>query len=81
MAKHPGTAAVQTGTSEMAERSGGPEGVHPSAEDSPLLSREVLERMKQRKASTKQGTQLTSGRKRNSIDLSSFGKGLVVETF
>jgi hypothetical protein len=46
-----------------------------------LLSPAVLERMKQRRASIQDERNLSAGRKRNSIDLSSFGKGLVVETF
>jgi hypothetical protein len=37
--------------------------------------------MKQRRASIQEEKKLDSGRKRNSIDLGSFGKGLVVETF
>ena len=47
----------------------------------PLLSEAVLARMKQRRASIQEEKKLDSGRKRNSIDLGSFGKGLVVETF
>ena len=44
----------------------------------PLLSPAVLERMKQRRASIQ--PQLST-RRSNSIDLSSFGKGLVVDKF
>lgn len=48
----------------------------------PLLSEAVLARMKQRRASIQEEKKtLDSGRKRNSIDLGSFGKGLVVQTF
>jgi hypothetical protein len=44
----------------------------------PLLSPAVLERMKQRRASIQ--PQLST-RRSNSIDLSSFGKGLVIDKF
>ena len=61
------------------QRSGGAASEPSTAQ--PLLSEAVLARMKQRRASIEEDKKLGAGRKRNSIDLASFGKGLVVETF
>lgn len=72
---------------QQSDGSGGPDGSRSDGAEAgpstaqPLLSEAVLARMKQRRASIQEEKKLDSGRKRNSIDLGSFGKGLVVETF